>query len=284
MQASNFTKDFRDVHGPSAYQGHDPALLTQAYAAATPFPHIKVDDFYPEARLDEVRREIHSATVDPEAPGYGWFGKRRASELSEFPPQTRSLVEELNSPAFLRWLETVTGIADLQPDPFLEGGGIHRIPPGGYLKIHTDFNWHRRLQLHRRINVLLYLNRDWDENWGGQIELWHEDEVAAPTGKPDASFAPIFNRMVIFSTTDSSYHGHPHPLACPEDRTRDSIALYYYTRDRPPAEVRFGKSDMTNYRAKAGEQLGLKHRLHQFVIRHPAWRFAIEFVRRKLKG
>lgn len=79
---------------------------------------------------------------------------------------------ELNGPEFRAWLSDVTGIPGLLADPELEGGGIHQIPTGGYLKIHTDFNWNKRLEMHRRVNVLLYLNEDWDEDWGGHIEFW----------------------------------------------------------------------------------------------------------------
>ncbi len=247
----------------------DPRELAGKYKGAEPFPHLMLENFLPEDRIRRIAREIAAARIDPEAPGYGWLGKRRASEIDKFPPETRKLVEELNAPPFIRWLEEVTGIEGLYPDPYLEGGGIHQIPPGGFLKIHTDFNWHRRLEMHRRVNLLLYLNEDWQEEWGGQLELWRESDISSADGKPAASFAPIFNRMVIFSTTDFSYHGHPHKLTCPPDRTRNSIALYYYSKERPQSEIRFGNSEMTNYRARPEEHLGLKHKIHQALIRHP---------------
>ncbi len=257
---------------PDVYLEHDAVALAPRYSGAEPFPHIVIDDFFPAERLAAVRREISAARIDPEAPGYGWFGKRRASDLERFPEETRRLVEELNSPPFLGWLEQVTGIPDLEPDPYLEGGGIHQTPAGGYLKIHTDFNWHERLQRHRRINLLVYLNENWNEDWGGHLELWAEDQVGNPDGAPAVSIAPHFNRVAIFSTTDRSYHGHPHPLTCPPERTRDSLALYYYTKARPADEVRFGQLNMTNYRPRPDEGFGLKHRIHQWLIRHPALR------------
>jgi hypothetical protein len=246
--------------------------LAAEYNSAKPFPHIAIEGFFPEERLRKVVAEINAAKIDPEAPGYGWFGKRRTSNLAEFPDEIRALVEEMNGHDFIAWLENVTGIEGLQPDPYLEGGGVHQIPPGGFLKIHTDFNWHRRLEMHRRVNVLLYLNEDWRDEWNGHIELWHEDDIDNPNGEAAARYAPTFGRMVIFSTTDFSYHGHPDKLACPEGVNRNSIALYYYTKDRPASEVRFGASPMTNYRARATEHLGLKHKLHQALIRAPALR------------
>ncbi|HEX8654753.1 MAG TPA: 2OG-Fe(II) oxygenase [Allosphingosinicella sp.] len=259
----------------------DPAALADAYQNARPFPHIMIDDFFPPERIEAVTREIAAARIDPEAPGYGWFGKRRASDLETFPPETRRLVEEMNGPEFIRWLEQVTGIQGLEPDPYLEGGGIHQTPAGGFLKIHTDFNWHRRLERHRRVNILLYLNEDWDENWGGSLELWDEKDINAPDGRPGARIAPLLNRLVIFSTTDFSYHGHPHKLTCPPDRTRNSIALYYYSKERPQEEIKFGHSEMTNYRARHEEEgLGLKHKAHQLMLRSPRVRKLIDKVRR----
>lgn len=249
--------------------------LSEQYRNAAPFPHLVLENYFSEDRLRAVAAEIAAAKIDPEAPGYGWLGKRRASNLDEFPPRAKALVEELNGPEFIAWLEKVTGISDLQPDPYLEGGGIHQIPPGGFLKLHTDFNWHKRLQLHRRVNVLLYLNEGWKDEWNGHLELWHETDIGSPHGRPAARYAPTFGKMVIFSTTDTSYHGHPDPLACPADVTRNSIAMYYYTKDRPASEIRFGASDRTNYRPKAGESFGIKHRIHQALIRLPFLRSLI---------
>lgn len=248
--------------------------MTEAYGRTAPFPHAVLDDALPADRLRRVAREIEAARIDPEAAFYGSLGKRRASDLASFPPETRALVEELNSPAFISALEALTGIAGLEPDPDLEGGGIHQIPAGGYLKVHTDFNWHRKLQMHRRVNVLIYLNEVWDENWGGCLELWSEDDLANEAGAPARTIAPLFNRMVVFSTTDFSYHGHPHALRCPPDRTRNSLALYYYSKDRPAEEVRFGALDMTNYRSVGASDLGVKHKVHQVMIRNPSLRRA----------
>jgi hypothetical protein len=249
--------------------------LARTYADASPFPHIVMDDFFPADRLKRVTAELRAARIDPEAPGYGFMGKRRCSDPDKFPPEARRLIDDLTAPPFLRWLEELTGIADLQNDPFFEGGGLHQIPPGGYLKIHTDFNWHKRLGLHRRINLLLYLNEGWNEDWGGHLELWDEAAIGDPHASAAVSIAPLFNRVVIFSTTDTSYHGHPVPLACPPDRTRNSIALYYYTKERPSGETRFFHSNIANYRPRPGEDFGRQHRINQIEIRSTAGRAII---------
>ena len=123
----------------------------------------------------------------------------------------------------------MTGIQSLIPDPSFQGGGLHQIVPGGKLGIHADFNKHSRFGLDRRLNLLLYLNKNWREEYGGHLELWDRDMTHC-----EAKVAPIFNRVMVFGTTDFTYHGHPDPLRCPEGMTRKSLALYYFSDGRPP--------------------------------------------------
>jgi hypothetical protein len=261
-----------------AFVEQDVAALAARYAAARPGPHIAIDGLFPPQVLDQVCAEIATIEVDPEKNFYSTYLKRRISDLNRLPPATRQLVSDLNSANFIAFLEKLTGIEGLVPDPHLEGGGLHQIGAGGYLKIHTDFNFHQRLKLHRRLNLLLYLNRDWQAEWGGAIEFWDEH-----VRECQASYLPLFNRMVVFSTTDTSYHGHPDPLACPDTLTRNSIALYYYTAERPKSEVRFKRSTMTNYQPRPSEgfsQGRLHHRLNQLEIRYPFLRRIATWLRR----
>ena len=153
-------------------------------------------------------------------------------QVEYLPPSVRNVLYFLNSRPMLRFLETLTGIKGIIPDPYFTGGGLHQIKPGGKLSVHADFNFHNELKLDRRINVLIYLNKDWEESYGGHFELWDRDMSRA-----QQKILPIFNRCAIFSTTSYSYHGHPTPLACPPDRTRKSIATYYYSNGRPAEEV-----------------------------------------------
>lgn len=118
----------------------------------------------------------------------------------------------------------MTGIQGLIPDPYFLGGGFHQTTNGGKLDVHTDFNLHKELTLERRINVLIYLNRDWREEYGGCLELWNSGMRECVR-----KIAPEFNRTVVFSTTESSWHGHPEPVQHPDALPRRSIALYYYT-------------------------------------------------------
>jgi len=220
-----------------------------AYAMADPFPHTVIDDLLPEQVLDDVLAEF----PDPKDADWVKFDNATEHKLgsrddSIMGPATRQLFAELHSSAFLGFLERITGIEGLIPDPHLVGGGLHQIEPGGHLKVHADFNRHPRTDLERRLNVLIYLNRDWRDEYGGALELW-DKEMSAPVRK----VTPHFNRCVVFSTTSTSYHGHPEALTCPEDRTRKSLALYYYSRDRP-AEERSDKHS-TLFKARPGEEL-----------------------------
>ena len=143
----------------------------------------------------------------------------------------------MNSHPVLQFLEKLTGIGGLIPDPSFAGGGCHQIEPGGKLQVHVDFNKLQPANLDRRINLLIYLNKDWKEEYGGHFELWDAEGKACVK-----RVLPLFNRCVVFSTTQTSYHGHPHPLTCPEGWTRKSIALYYYTNGRDDGHASDGHS------------------------------------------
>lgn len=220
-----------------------------AHSSAAPFPHTVIDGFLPEAVLEHVLSEFPSPRTD------GWeryddplqkkLGSRDEERLGS---ATRLLLHELNSAPFIQFLETLTGITGLVPDPWFEGGGLHQIERGGMLKVHVDFNKHTLLALDRRINVLLYLNKEWDEAWGGHLELWDTEMKRA-----QHKIAPLFNRMVVFNTTDFANHGHPDPLQCPDERQRRSIALYYYSNGRPASEV--AGSHTTIFKRRPGERI-----------------------------
>lgn len=221
----------------------------EAYSQANPFPHIVIDDFLPELRLDTILKEF------PKVDSVDWQNfdstaeKKLASKNElQMGDTTRILLYQLNSSIFINFLESLTGINGIIPDPHFLGGGLHQIERGGYLKMHVDFNRHEKLHLDRRLNLLLYLNKDWKEEYGGYLELWDKDMTGCKK-----KILPIFNRLVIFSTTDFSYHGHPEPLTCPEGRTRKSLALYYYSNGRPDKET--FNSHSTVFQTRPGEQL-----------------------------
>jgi hypothetical protein len=204
-----------------------------AYQSADPFPHIVIDGLLKpevaaalEAEFPRVDHAIWKHHLHLHS------HKFACNRPDAMPLRFRQVIEELNAKPMREYLEALTGIPDLLDDDDLEGGGLHQIIPGGYLKVHADFNYHPATGRHRRVNLLVYLNRDWDESWNGNLELWSRD-----VRRCVRSIAPVLNRSVLFNTTDFAYHGHPRPLRCPPDRSRKSIALYYYTDLRPAEET-----------------------------------------------
>lgn len=200
-----------------------------AYAGAAPYPHICIDEFFPEeissrvlTELEELPEAQHSYTRPQENLKANYSPER-------LPLYTRRVIQALNSRAFLIFLEEMTGITGLIPDPYYAGGGVHVVSNGGHLDIHADFNFHEKLGLERRLNVLVYLNRDWKPEWGGSFEIWDRDMT-----RKVESFTPLFNRMVCFSTGSDTWHGNPEPVNHPEGTSRKSIALYYYTATWTP--------------------------------------------------
>jgi hypothetical protein len=212
---------------------YDPSSLRERYTSADPFPHIVIDGLFEDAVLQRVLDEFPKPdetrwiTFDsPTEKKLGYY-----HEHSTITPAVRAFLDALNGFEMLLFLEALTGIEGLIPDPYFGGGGLHQIESGGFLKIHSDFNVHPKLKIDRRVNMLVYLNHDWQDEWGGHLELWN-----ASMTERRRRIAPLFNRTVVFSTTDTSFHGHPHPLATPPGVTRKSVSLYYYTAGRPDAE------------------------------------------------
>jgi hypothetical protein len=211
--------------------------FADGYHRAEPFPHVVFDNFLPPHLADKILGNfpgsVNAGDKFYEA-GYYGLHKRQISpnDCSEF---NRSVFAFLNSSGMLQFIEGLTRIPGLLPDPYFFGGGFHEIQPGGLLGIHSDFRIHEELNLRRRINALIYLNRDWETSWGGQLELWDR------TMKNRVQcIDPVFNRCVIFNTDERSFHGHPDPLNCPTGVSRKSIALYYYTASsRVRDEVQF---------------------------------------------
>src|SRR5271167_3510535 len=206
----------------------------QAYSSNLPFPHIVIDDFFDSQTLSSILTEANA--VD-RSRRYAKFLDRKTghNKFAYFPevvgPDTARLVNFLNSRPFLIYLEKLTGIDYLIADPSYFGGGLHWIENGGFLEVHADFNHLKKYNLERRINLLLYLNENWKDEYNGQLELWDRNTMTKAK-----SVSPIFNRCVVFSTTKESLHGHPAPLATPPGIARRSLALYYYTNTWDPAD------------------------------------------------
>jgi len=222
--------------------------LRQSYERAEPYPHVVIDGLFDTDLLHQLIAHF----PDPKQAKWQKFDDQKQLKLASsrdetFDPVCRMFLYHLNSAPFLEFLSDLTGIPGLIADSYFSGGGMHQIERGGKLAIHADFNKHPTTGLDRRLNVLLYLNENWHDEYGGHFELW--DRSMHHCVK---KVAPEFNRLVVFSTTDFSFHGHPDPLNCPPEVTRKSLALYYYTNGRPASEVSGRHS--TQFKARPGEK------------------------------
>jgi 2OG-Fe(II) oxygenase superfamily len=221
-------------------------VLAEQFASAKPFPHIVVDG------LLSLPKEAMASF--PATDWEGWKpvgdvfyqpGKVACDRIEAIPEPFARLIEQLSHPSTLQAIETITGIKGLLPDPYLHGGGLHMSGPGGVLKPHTDFHIVRTLDLHRRLNLLLYLNEQWTESDGGCLEF------GEPTSSDRAVIVPTWGRCVLFETDDRSVHGFPVPVR--EERYRRSIALYYTAAEAP----RFSGGTTGDWR-EHGSQSGLR--------------------------
>lgn len=231
--------------------------LHEKFQSGDPYPHIVIDDFLPPSILEACLREFPEGSDKAEQK----FDRAQERLKESFNPDTleptvRTLFYSFNSRPFVRLVENITGIKGLIADPYFAGAGFHRVSQGGHLSIHADFNHHKPMNLERRVNVLIYLNKDWRAEYGGSFELWDNQMT-----KCAHSIVPSFNRGVIFNTTLESMHGNPQPINHPQGMPRRSIALYYYTatwdetmRDATTQfRVRPGTNDRVDWRIKIAE-------------------------------
>lgn len=235
----------------------DLAGVANEYRVARPYPHIVLDDFLPT----DVAKAMAAAFPRPDdtrvwnrLPTDDQRGKSSLRHESVLPVPMRRLIHELNSFTMVEFLEELSGIHGLMSDPQLVGGGIHQTRHGGKLSVHIDYSHHPRYQLFRRMNLILYLTPDWQEDYGGHFELWN-----AQATECIHRVLPKFNRCVLFSTSAISYHGQPEPLTCPESLQRNSVALYYYTNEAVPLPD--GETHATVFRSRPGDTSPLGTRL-----------------------
>lgn len=217
----------------------------KAYANAEPYPHIVFENFLETWAAEKTMREF------PPVKDEGWIHyvhfnekKHGLNKIDLLPPFVRQVIEELNTPEFLRYVSQLTGIDNLLADDMLEGGGLHQSLRGGFLNVHADFTVHpHKPNWRRRVNLLIYLNQDWKPEYRGDLELWDRGMQRC-----QQKIGPLFNRCVLFNTDEDSYHGLPDPIMCPEEMTRKSIALYYFTEEKVAPKKR-----STNYQARPGD-------------------------------
>lgn len=224
--------------------------LRAEFAAAKPFPFVKIDDFINPEKVKAIAAAypLFEAAL-AQGTTFTTVNERKKIQVSDcrkFSDPVSELNDLLASPAFLADLAYITRIPNILADEELVGGGIHMTGPGGRLDVHVDFNYIEDRKLHRRLNLLLYLNEGWQDNWGGQFQLWDNGVKHC-----EAAFAPIFNRCVIFETSEISYHGVV-PVSPDAPNPRKSFATYYYTKEAPAHWT--GVSHGTIFKARPDEK------------------------------
>jgi 2OG-Fe(II) oxygenase superfamily len=235
--------------------------LSGDYCFAEPFPHIVIDNFLPEAFIEKIAKNFPTERLDNDVvfdAGYAGLHKRQI-----MPADCNGFIREVfgffNSISIVQFLESLTTIPALIPDPLFLGGGFHETTTGGKLGIHADFRINESLHLNRRINMIIYLNKDWQDEYGGHLELWDKEMK----GKVH-SIAPVYNRCVIFNTDADSFHGHPDPLNTPEHVKRRSLALYYYTASKRIYEDTVAHSTM--YKSRPNEDAATKKEVRELAF------------------
>ncbi len=229
----------------------DREALHQKVLASKPVPNFCIDNFLDESFANEVYAAYPSydeaARQGKSFNAVNEKGKVQITDSKKFTPAVARLNDALAAPEFRDLLSYVFDIPDLLADEQLLGGGIHQTGPRGHLDVHLDFNYVEDRKLHRRLNILIYFNKNWQPEWGGEIELWDENVQNCIH-----SFSPIFNRCVVFATNEISYHGVT-AVKCPPDMARRSFAAYYYTTAAPAGWD--GTSHSTIFKARPDEKL-----------------------------
>ena len=210
--------------------------LRKSYQSKTPFRYLVIDNILNEDGAKEVH-EQYPAIKDGEWDGTTYIDQKNKFEKRVFEKNScmQNVFDELNSDEFLQWLNYITDIKEpLISDPSLFGGGLHQSINGAFLNVHIDYNIHPETKFHRRLNVLIYMNQDWKDEYEGHLELW---EINDNQKRLLEKITPKFNRFVVFETNEISFHGHPKLLNIPADVSRKSLATYYYTNTRPFSEI-----------------------------------------------
>ena len=201
--------------------------------------HYIIDNFLKE----DLAKQLSDEFMEYDSPN--WFVYNNAIEVKKtsnnwyhFPPKTYQLLQYLNSPEFIQRLELITGIPDLQPDIGLHGAGWHIQGRDSKLNVHLDYSIHPKLKLERKLNLIIYLTPGWDPKWGGNLEFWSHDPITNIPKSKVKTVENVFNRAVLFDTTQNSWHGFNDAMTCPEGVYRKSIAMYYLTEPSAEASTR----------------------------------------------
>jgi hypothetical protein len=201
--------------------------LLDDYRHAKPFPHLILDDLFPPEELDALLDELPPVSAE------NWVHERNERYVKSNLRSAVYLREHgyaftsvLHSAAFLYFLTEMTGIKALLPDPYLRGAGFHVMEEGGRFEVHADTNTDNYCGLHRRLALMIYLNKGWKPGFGGQLELWNQDSTRC-----EKVIEPLFNRTVLFEIGDTNFHA-VRPVISGLGARRKSFAAYFHTVTR----------------------------------------------------
>ncbi len=211
------------------------ATIKKDFQSKQPFKYTAFEEIFKKPMVEVIYNgypSIQYGTWD----GTTYIDQKNKFQKSEFDKGSLfdKVFNELNSAEFLHWLEEVTQIKNLKGDEGLFGGGLHQSTKGAFLNVHVDYNIHPKTNYHRRLNVIVFMNKDWKDEYEGHLELW---DMSNSNKKLLECIAPTFNKCVIFETNEISFHGHPKKLNTPLAINRKSLATYYYTQERPEQEI-----------------------------------------------
>jgi len=200
--------------------------LRASYQNTTPFPHVVIDNLFAPEVLDPLLEEMAAMQEGQwlliETPPHERI--RRMRSAVDLGPAGAQMISLVHSASFLYLLSEITGIWQLLPDPYLQGAGYADMRRGDFFKVHSDRNIAYDTGLSRRLAMIVFLNKAWEPGYNGQLELWNDEATRC-----DVSVEPVFNRTILFEVADPNYHGVPAPIACPENRSRQSFIVYYHT-------------------------------------------------------
>jgi Rps23 Pro-64 3,4-dihydroxylase Tpa1-like proline 4-hydroxylase len=210
---------------PNHTQNTTKEQLLHDFTNALPYKHLVIDNF--------LKPELAELLFD-KFPAYEVFNKKydglnerkaEGSNFEDFDPLFSELRAEIASPEFCKWISDITGIANTFVTNDALGAGLHQGKTGSFLDIHIDFSMHHQENVYRRLNLLIFFNKGWKDDYNGHTELWNADMSACIK-----KVRPDYNRAIIFQTTGKSYHGYG-KISPPEGITRKSFYTYFYTNE-----------------------------------------------------